>query len=70
MGRTLQIGQNCCYWSANAKKPLPALCIDCDESGMATLVAFTAAGGRFTKTVGPKADAIGEGWAGVGESFH
>jgi hypothetical protein len=69
MGRTLLIGQNACYWSASGKKPLPAICIDC-EDGNATLVVFTAAGGRFVKTVGPKQGAQGEGWGEVGQVFH
>lgn len=70
MGRTLQIGQNCTYWPPAATKPLPALCVDCDADGIATLAVFTAAGGRFTKICAPKSDAIGEGWGQVGETFH
>lgn len=70
MGRTLQIGQNCVYWSNGAKKPLPALCVDCDADGTAILAVFTAAGGRFTKTVGPKNDVTDEGWGEVGQTFH
>jgi hypothetical protein len=67
MGRTLQIGQNACYWSAGASKALPALTVDCDRDGQATLVIFTAAGGRFVKTVGPLNFPGEEGWTEVGQ---
>lgn len=70
MGRTLMIGQSCCYWIQGAKKPLPALCVDCDSEGIATLAVFTGAGGRFTKICAPKNDATSEGWGQVGEFFH
>lgn len=70
MGRTLQIGQTCCYWSDGANKPLPALCVDCEPDGTAILTVFTGAGGRFTKTCSPKTDATGEGWGEVGQRFH
>lgn len=70
MGHTLQIGQTCCYWSANASKPLPAICIDCDEDSLATLQVFTAAGGRFTKICKPRDSVTNEGWGEVGQFFH
>jgi hypothetical protein len=67
MVRTLQIGQPACYWSDGAAKPLPALTIDCDGEGNATLAVFTAAGGRFTKMAGPKNAPRGAGWTEVGQ---
>lgn len=70
MGRTLLIGQTCCYWPKGADKPLAAMCLDCDGLGNATLAVFTVEGGRFVKTVGPKDSRNGEGWGGVGQIFH
>lgn len=71
MGDTLMIGQNCCYWSKDAIKPLAAICTDFEAgSGMANLTVFTPNGGRFSKVVGPKDSRAGEGWAEVGQFFH
>lgn len=67
-----QIGQNVCYWAKNANKPLPALVADYDEiNGLATLVIFTVAGGRFVKGDLPwRGESGAEGWAEVGQAVR
>lgn len=70
MGRTLQIGQTCQYWTKGASKPLAAIVLDVDGS-IATLSVLTPTGGRFMEAaVEPKFVVGGSGWTEIGQEIR